>query len=174
MTQLGSIFEPEAPGPRGRDLHADVTVPAWALGLPFAYEVRVPLDLAAEGGYARRVVSALDTDDRVRLSLPAGFPTGGVVRLRGQGEARPDGRPGDLLVHVEVDRRHTEPPPEVRLALSSVAAASSASSAPAESAGAGVLRYRLPVQGPPPLSATTVTWLAAVFALVVAAMMLAR
>jgi len=168
VTQLGSIFEPEAPGPRGRDLHADVTVPAWALGLPFPFEVRVPLELAAEGGYARRVVSSLDTDDRVRLSLPAGFPTGGVVRLRGQGEARPDGRPGDLLVHVEVDRRRTEPPPEVRLALATMPTAGP----PAESPAAAT--YRLPVQGPPPLDATTLTWMAALFALVVAALMFGR
>ncbi|MBZ5714665.1 DnaJ C-terminal domain-containing protein [Nannocystis pusilla] len=168
MTQLGSIFEPEAPGPRGRDLHADVTVPAWALGLPFPFEVRVPLDLAAEGGYARRVVSSLDTDDRVRLSLPAGFPPGGVVRLRGQGEAHPDGRPGDLLVHVEVDRRSTEPPPEVKHVL----AAMPRPEAPAEAPGP--LAYRLPVQGPPPLNATTMTWLAAIFALVVAALMYGR
>jgi hypothetical protein len=165
VTQLGSIFEPEAPGPRGRDLHADVTVPAWALGLPFAYEVRVPLELAAEGGYARRVVSAFDTDDRVRLSLPAGFPDGGVVRLRGQGEARPDGRPGDLLVHVEVDRRSTEPPPEVKLALASVPAPAS----PAEASAAPP--YRPTTYAPPPLNATTLTWLAALLALVVAAMM---
>ncbi|PCC72348.1 hypothetical protein SAMN02745121_01551 [Nannocystis exedens] len=166
MTQLGSIFEPEAPGPRGRDLHADVTVPAWALGLPFAYEVRVPLDLAAEGGYARRTVSSLDTDDRVRLSLPAGFPTGGVVRLRGQGEALAGGRPGDLLVHVEVDRRRTEPPPEVKLAL----AAMPAPAPPAETDAAAVT-YRLPVHGPPPLDANTLTWMAALLALVVAALM---
>lgn len=168
MTQLGSIFEPEAPGPRGRDLHADVTVPAWALGLPFAYEVRVPLDLAAEGGYARRTVSSLDSDDRVRLSLPAGFPTGGVVRLRGQGEALEGGRPGDLLVHVEVDRRHAEPPPEVKLAL----AAMPTPAPPAEADTGAALTYRLPVQGPS-LDANTLTWMAALLALVAAAMMFA-
>lgn len=158
MTQLGSIFEPEAPGPRGRDLHADVTVPAWALGLPFGYEVQVPLELAAEGGYARRVVSGLDAGDRLRLALPAGFPSGGVLRLRGQGEALSGGRPGDLLVHVDVDRRRREPPPEVAAALAAVAAARPAPPA----------TYRLPLHGPPPISAATLTWLAAALALVVA------
>lgn len=126
MTQLGSIFEPEAAGPRGRDLHADVTVPAWALGVPNGIDVRVPLDLAAEGGYARRVVHAGDTGDQIRLCLPAGFPDGGVLRLRGQGEAHDGGRPGDLLVHVEVDRARAEAPPEVRALLAAMAAAAPA------------------------------------------------
>lgn len=123
MTQLGSIFEPEGSGPRGRDLHADVTVPAWALGVPTGIDVQVPLELAAEGGYARRAVHAGDAGDRIHLSLPAGFPDGGVLRLRGQGEALEGGRPGDLLVHVEVDRSRAEPPPEIRALLAAMAAA---------------------------------------------------
>lgn len=163
MTQLGSIFEPEAPGPRGRDLHADVTVPAWALGLPFGYEVRIPLELAAEGGYARRVASTLDDGERLRLSLPAGFQPGGVLRLRGQGEALSEGRPGDLLVHVDVDRRCGEPPPEIKAVLAAMAAAEPPPP----------VSYRLPLHGPPPVSATTLTWLAAALALLAAWAMLA-
>lgn len=163
MTQLGSIFEPEAPGPRGRDLHAEVTVPAWALGLPFGHEVQIPLELAATGGYARRAVSAFDADDRVRLSLPADFPSGGVLRLRGQGEPLEGGRPGDLLVHVEVDGRRSEPPPEVKAVLASMPPAP----APAPA-------YRLPVHGPAPVTAATVTWLAAIVALVVAVALMGR
>lgn len=123
MAELGSIFEPEASGPRGRDLHAEVTVPAWALGVPFGYEVRIPLDLAATGGYARRVVSSFDADDRLRITLPAGFRSGGTLRLRGQGEALDAGRPGDLLVRVEVDASRAEAPPEVRAVLAAMAAA---------------------------------------------------
>lgn len=122
MAELGSIFEPTGPGPRGRDLHADVTVPAWALGLPFPIEVAVPLDLAAEGGYARRVAHAFDAGDRMQLSLPAGFPDGGTLRLRGQGEAHDAGRPGDLLLRVHVDRTRSDPPPEVRAMLASLPA----------------------------------------------------
>ena len=162
MTQLGSIFEPEAPGPRGRDLHADVTVPAWALGLPFGYEVQIPLELAAEGGYARRVVSGLDAGDRMRLALPAGFRSGGVLRLRGQGEALAAGKPGDLLVHVDVDARRREPPAEVQALLAAMASAPTA-----EADAAPPLTYRLPLQGPAPIDATTLTWLAAALALLV-------
>jgi hypothetical protein len=160
VTQLGSIFEPEAPGPRGRDLHADVTVPAWALGLPFGYEVQIPLELAAEGGYARRVVSALDAGDRLRLALPAGFRSGGVLRLRGQGEALEGGKAGDLLVHVDVDRRRSEPPAEVAALLAAMAATPSPEAGPP-------LTYRLPLHGPHPIDATTLTWLAAALAVVV-------
>jgi hypothetical protein len=162
VTQLGSIFEPEAPGPRGRDLHAEVTVPAWALGLPFGHEVQIPLELAAAGGYARRVVSGLDAGDRVRLSLPANFPTGGVLRLRGQGEALADGRPGDLLVRVDVDGRRREPPPEVQAILAAMPTA----------APPPPVSYRLPLHGPPPIAAATVTWLAIAFALLAAWAML--
>jgi len=163
VTQLGSIFEPERPGPRGRDLHAEVTVPAWALGLPFGFEVQIPLELAATGGYARRAVSAFDAGDRVRLSLPAKFPSGGVLRLRGQGEPLDEGKPGDLLVHVEVDGRQSEPPPEIKAVLASM---------PAEVAPAP--SYRLPVQGPAPVTAATVTWLAAIVAVLVAVMLMNR
>lgn len=163
MTQLGSIFEPEAPGPRGRDLHAEVTVPAWALGLPFGFEVQIPLELATTGGYARRAVSAFDAGDRVRLSLPGDFPSGGVLRLRGQGEPLAAGKPGDLLVHVEVDGRRTEPPPEIKAVLATMPAPTS----PAPS-------YRLPVHGPAPVTAATVTWLAAIVALLAAVMLMSR
>lgn len=110
MSQLGSIFEPETgTGPRGRDLRAEVTVPAWACGHPAGYSVDVPRELPALGGYARRVVSSFDTGDAVTLRLPSDFPDGGTLRLRGQGEApeAADGSPGDLLltIHVEPGER---------------------------------------------------------------------
>lgn len=160
MAELGSIFEPAAPGPRGRDLHADVTVPAWALGLPFPIEVAVPLDLAAAGGYARRVVHAFDSGDRVRLSLPAGFPDGGTLRLRGQGEAHEAGQPGDLLLCVHVDRARNEPPAEIRAMLAAMPPA------PAPSA------ETYPQPAPTMNMTEHLTWLAAILALIVALAML--
>ena len=166
MTQLGSIFEPEATGPRGRDLHADVTVPAWALGLPTGIDVRVPLELAAEGGYARRVVHAGDSGDQIRLCLPAGFPDGGVLRLRGQGEALDAGRPGDLLVHVEVDRARAEPPPEVRALLAAMAAA-----APAPPTGGPAIPAHY---APPRPNSEAVTVVAVLVALIAALAIFSR
>lgn len=110
MSQLGSIFEPDdAALPRGRDLRADVTVPAWACGHPPGYSVQVAPDLPALGGYARRAGG--DDGDTVHLHLPAGFPNGGTLRLRGQGEAHADGRAGDLLLTVHVDTSQSAPPP---------------------------------------------------------------
>jgi hypothetical protein len=109
VSQLGSIFEPEdAAQPRGRDLRADVTVPAWACGYPPGYSVQVAIELPALGGYARRVTS--DDGDAVHLHLPAGFPDGGTLRLRGQGEALADGRAGDLLLTVHIDASQTQAP----------------------------------------------------------------
>ncbi|MBL8969338.1 MAG: hypothetical protein JNK56_02075 [Myxococcales bacterium] len=116
MSQLGSIFEPEGGGPRGRDLRAEVRVPAWACGQDDGYRVEVPRELPALGGYARRVASGLDTGDELQLRLPPDFPDGGTLRLRGQGEASEasDGRPGDLLLTVHLDLTQTTPPPGSR------------------------------------------------------------
>jgi len=109
VSQLGSIFEPERDGPRGRDLRAEVTVPAWACGHPDGFAARVPLELPALGGYAMRAAGH-DEGDLVRLFLPPEFPEGGVLRLRGQGEARTGGPSGDLLLTVHIDRSQTTPP----------------------------------------------------------------
>lgn len=105
MSQLGSIFEPDSGGPRGRDLRAEVRVPGLACGHPDGHLVEVARELPALGGYARRVDSPLDTGDAVHLRLPHDFPDGGTLRLRGQGEAseHSDGRPGDLLLTIHVD-----------------------------------------------------------------------
>lgn len=110
MTELGSIFEPEADGPRGRDLRHDVTVPAWAAGFEPGYSVDVPLQLPAPGGYVARAVSAHDPGAAIHLRLPAGFPSGGALRLRGQGEAVDGGRPGDLLLTIHLDASQPTPP----------------------------------------------------------------
>lgn len=111
MSQLGSIFEPETAGPRGRDLRAEVSVPGSACGSDDGCLVEVPRELPALGGYARRVDSGLDTGDAVHLRLPHDFPDGGTLRLRGQGEASEaeNGRPGDLLLTVNV--AGPRPPP---------------------------------------------------------------
>jgi hypothetical protein len=111
VTELGSIFEPEAgDGPRGRDLRHDVTVPAWAAGHDPGVAIDVPLQLPAAGGYVARAVSAHDPGTTIHVRLPAGFPSGGALRLRGQGEAGPGGRAGDLILVVHLDPTHATPP----------------------------------------------------------------
>lgn len=111
MTQLGSIFEPAPEGARGRDLHHEVTVPAWAAGYQPGVDVDVPRELAATGGYVPRVVSAFDPGTAIHIHLPGGFPSGGALRLRGQGEPVDGGSPGDLILVVRLDTSQTTPPP---------------------------------------------------------------
>lgn len=113
MSQLGSIFEPDTgDGPRGRDLRAEVSVPAWVCGHPYGHEVEVPRDLPAAGGYVRRA-DGHERGDTVHLRLPHDFPVDGTLRLRGLGEAGDGGRNGDLLltVHVEPGERSAPPKP---------------------------------------------------------------
>lgn len=111
MTELGSIFEPDAgEGPRGRDLQHEVTVPAWVAGHEPGFQIDVPLQLPALGGYVDRAVSDLDAGTAIHLRLPAGFPSGGALRLRGQGEPVDGGRPGDLHLVVHLDPAQATPP----------------------------------------------------------------
>jgi len=112
VTELGSIFEPEAgDGPRGRDLRHEVTVPAWVAGHEPGTAVDVPHQLPALGGYVERAISAHDPGTAIHIRIPAGFPSGGALRLRGQGEPGPDGRNGDLHLVVHLDGAQTTPPP---------------------------------------------------------------
>lgn len=117
MAELGSIFEPEADGPRGRDLRHEVTVPAWVAGHEPGYSVDVPLQLPALGGYVERAVSAHDPGTGIHIRIPAGFPDGGALRLRGQGEVVPGGCAGDLHLVVRLDRSQSTPPPGSRAQL---------------------------------------------------------
>lgn len=100
MADLGSIFEGEGDGPRGRDLRVTVRVPRAAP--QGEVRVRVPLDVAAEGGYVRRADPHGD-GETVTLRLPQPVPDGAVLRLRGMGEVPPGpgGTAGDLYIALE-------------------------------------------------------------------------
>ncbi|HGG56395.1 MAG TPA: hypothetical protein ENK31_01220 [Nannocystis exedens] len=103
MAELGSIYEADTrSGARGRDLHAQVVYPVAALGSSEGVWIDVPLDLMVDGELVRRTPSPFDRDSQVLLRLPAGFPEGGALRLRGQGETPASGGPaGDLFVQIE-------------------------------------------------------------------------
>ena len=104
MAELGSIFEPEGEGPRGRDVRVRVRCPAWALGDPEGVELEVPAAVEIDGERVARTRSGFDAGERIRVNLPDGFPDGGTLRLRGQGETPAGGgRAGDLLVTVAID-----------------------------------------------------------------------
>lgn len=105
MAELGSVFEDEGDDdrPRGPDLRVSVEVPRAALGATL--RAPVPARIAAEGELIERAVLDGDEPGRVVLHLAEELPERTVLRLRGQGGVHPEGRPGDLLVVVElVDR----------------------------------------------------------------------
>lgn len=95
---LGNIL-PEREGPRGRDLHAAITVPRSALGRP--HPVEVPLDFPIGAVRVRRATGP-DEGVTTTLNLPADFPDGASIRLRGLGEAIEGGHAGDLILEVEL------------------------------------------------------------------------
>jgi hypothetical protein len=97
---LGSIYEQDDGGPRGRDLTAQVDVPQWALGAPHA--VQVPLDLPTASALVRRTIGPGDQGTTITLNLPEGVPDGVTLRLRGLGEAHAGGRSGDLYLQVQL------------------------------------------------------------------------
>ncbi|MCA9718298.1 MAG: hypothetical protein H6713_05445 [Myxococcales bacterium] len=115
MTQLGNIFEQADGGAasgdaRGRTLRAEVTVPANSLGDDDGFSVEVPLELPVGDELVARTPSPHDDGAAMTLRLPASFPDGGTLRLRGQGERAPGGRAGDLLLTVRVDHENAIAP----------------------------------------------------------------
>ena len=117
MPELSNIFE-ETEGPRGPDLDVTVEVPRTALGGDDGVVVPVPAQLTKGGHRIHRAVSPHEPKQSVRLRLPADFPSGGTVRLRGQGGLPPSqGHAGDLYVKVRLVDSALKPHWTRRLAL---------------------------------------------------------
>ncbi|MEL7367929.1 MAG: DnaJ C-terminal domain-containing protein [Myxococcota bacterium] len=103
MVELSNIFEDHADGPKGPDLDVTVDVPKQALGGDDGVVVPVPAQLDKDGRKIFRAVSPHEPKQAVRLRLPADFPNGGTVRLRGQGGLpTSQGNAGDLYVKVRL------------------------------------------------------------------------
>jgi hypothetical protein len=102
VAELGNILEDGGDGPRGPDLHVELQVPRAALGAERGWHAQVPLKLPHAGERVSRSPSPLDEADRILLRIPEGFPSGGVLKLRGQGGAIDKGNPGDLLAKIIV------------------------------------------------------------------------
>lgn len=111
MAELGSIYEDAGQdSPRGRDLRVKVEVPAYAIGDGEGAWVEVPAEIEVDGESVARTASPHDRAGAILMRLPEGFPEGGCLRLRGQGETAPGGRAGDLFLEVAIDRAATRPP----------------------------------------------------------------
>ncbi len=103
MAQLGNIYDRGNPlGPKGQDLHHTVQVPPEAVGHAAGCRVRVPMELPGGGQRHARVPAPGESGDTLTLMLPEGLPHGAILRLRGQGAAAEGGRPGDLMVKVQL------------------------------------------------------------------------
>ena len=88
---LGDLF-----GGRGRKQRA-------ARGSDLQTEIQVPFSVAALGGSHDLTLATGSTQESLTVKIPAGMKDGGVVRLRGQGQAGHNGGPaGDLLVTIRV------------------------------------------------------------------------
>ena len=83
-------------GGRGRRQRA-------ARGSDLQTEIQVPFSVAALGGSHDLTLATGSSQERLTVKIPPGMKDGGVVRLRGQGQAGQNSGPaGDLLVTVRV------------------------------------------------------------------------
>lgn len=104
MAELGSIFDPSPTGARGFDLSADVVADVRRVRQGASVLVEVPRALVGPDGVAcRRAHDPYDEGDLIELHLPADFPSGGRLRLRGRGGVRDGGVAGDLLLTVRLE-----------------------------------------------------------------------
>jgi len=73
-------------------------------GADLNHEASIPFTTSVTGGEVRlNVRRGTGETETITIKIPAGIQDGKKIRLRGQGEAPPDGgRPGDILITVRV------------------------------------------------------------------------
>ncbi len=77
-----------APQPRGADIAA---------------EISVPLRTIIHGGETRIQLDHDGQRDSITVKIPPGIEPGKKIRLRGQGQPSPAGKPGDLIIKVNLE-----------------------------------------------------------------------
>lgn len=110
---LGSIYEEQGGGTKGRDLRWELELPASAVGAAAGVRAEIPDRLPVKDAPERapRTVQPQDPKGAILLHLPESFVSGSALRLRGYGEARSGGRSGDLYLVVKLG----EAPPSTAL-----------------------------------------------------------
>jgi len=102
MGNIGSIYDDAPSGDgRGPDLRAEVAVPRGGLGAEQGVCVPLPPALPHEGAEVERAPQPGEPLDAVTLRLPADFPDGATLRLRGAG-GRGEKGSGDLFLTVRL------------------------------------------------------------------------
>lgn len=116
MGNIGSIYDDVPVGEgRGPDLRATVKVPRSGLGADDGVCVPLPPVLSHEGKDVPRTAQPGEPEDAVTLRLPADFPDGATLRLRGAGGRGTKGS-GDLYLTVSVSDDAVVVAPPVELA----------------------------------------------------------
>ncbi len=81
-----------------------------AKGRDISAEIAVPLRTIIHGGETQIQLDRAGKLESLSVRVPAGIEPGKKIRLRGQGESGPNGKPGDLLLKV-----NAEPNPNIKI-----------------------------------------------------------
>jgi DnaJ-class molecular chaperone len=81
-----------------------------AKGRDISAEIAVPLRTIIHGGETQIQLDRAGKLESLSVRVPAGIEPGKKIRLRGQGEPGPNGKPGDLLLKV-----NAEPNPNIKI-----------------------------------------------------------
>jgi DnaJ-class molecular chaperone len=72
-------------------------------GADVSAELEIPFTMAIDGGQRQITLQRPDGQAQtLNVKIPAGIDEGKKIRLRGQGEAAPDGTAGDILITIHV------------------------------------------------------------------------
>ena len=95
---LGDIFGQFGGGGPSRTRRAP-----HARGADIAAEISVPLRTIIHGGETRIQLDHEGKRDSITVKIPPGIEPGKKIRLRGQGQPSSSGKPGDLIIKVNLE-----------------------------------------------------------------------